>query len=123
MLVESGNRIILENSSVSMAIQKSTGRIISLAHQGDALLSPRQFGYFTILASYVDDSETNYMAGKESNVKAKFLRDQSPEFNIHVNNPEMVDISFTPKQPAGFPFKMELHWKSIEEIANRIPLQ
>ena len=103
MLVESDNRIILENRSVSMAIQKSTGRIISLEHQGDSLLSPRQFGYFTILASYVEDSDTNYMAGKESSVRAKFLRDQNPEFNVHINNREMVDISFTPQTTRRFP--------------------
>jgi len=109
-MVVSGDKIILKNGSVSMTIQKSTGRIISLDHGGESLLSRRAFGYFTVLASYVDDSGTDYMPGKESNARAKFLYDINPEFRTHVNNSEMVDISFTPEQAKGFPFKMELHY-------------
>ena len=108
--MESGNQVVLKNSSVSMTLQKSTGRIIALDHDGESLLSQRTFGYFTILASYVDDSDTKYMQGKESSAKAKFLRDINPEFREHVNTPEMVDISFTPEPAKGFPFNMELHY-------------
>ena len=109
MLIESGNRIILENSSVSMTIQNLRGGLSRCCIRGTLSYLPNSLD---ISPSWPVMSmiRIQLYGGQRVEREGKVLRDQSPEFNIHVNNPEMVDISFTPKQPEGFPFKMELHY-------------
>lgn len=109
-LTDSGRDIVIRNESISMTFEKSTGRATELVHDGTSLLAPGQAAYFTMRGSYDDDSETVYVTDKERSSRSKFQRQEKCTYTVHRNTPEMVDVSFTPEQTAGYPFAMELHY-------------
>ncbi len=96
--VDSNVRVTLRNDSVSLTIDKSSARIVELAQNGVSMLAPGQSGYFTFIA---EEAGAKHGAA---------LRIENCVFRTHLETKDIIDLSFTPKRSAPFPFDMEIHY-------------
>ncbi|MBN2699406.1 MAG: T9SS type A sorting domain-containing protein [Bacteroidales bacterium] len=97
LIEDSGNFIRLSNSEVSLAVDKSSARIIELRLRDQSLLAPGQSGYFTMIAADI-------------NAAGQTLPITNCSFRIHIESEQTVDLAFVPEPSPGFPFDTELHY-------------